>query len=83
MKIGHGEGIFAVNEGKKWGHVGTISGFSTEMWYMPEKDATLVISVNRSDEQMDSHSRDGSLAVFRSPPYPRRSGPPRPFVHPS
>jgi hypothetical protein len=28
----------------------TISGFSTEMWYIPEKDATIVISVNRCDE---------------------------------
>jgi hypothetical protein len=48
------------------GHGGIISGFSTEMWYIPEEDATIVISVNRSDEQMDSHSDDVLLAVLTS-----------------
>jgi hypothetical protein len=36
------------------------------MWYIPQKDATIVISVNRSDETMDSHSGDVLLAVLKS-----------------
>jgi D-alanyl-D-alanine carboxypeptidase len=61
---GYGEGIAKL--GKLWGHGGTISGFSTEMWYIPEADATIVISVNRSDETMDNHSNDVLLAVLTS-----------------
>ena len=61
---GYGEGIGG--NGGIWGHGGTISGFSTEMWYIPEEDATIVISVNRSDEQMDSHSSDVLTAVVTS-----------------
>jgi D-alanyl-D-alanine carboxypeptidase len=52
--------------GKLWGHGGTISGFSTDMWYMPEEDATIVISVNRSDETMDNRSNAVLLAVLTS-----------------
>jgi D-alanyl-D-alanine carboxypeptidase len=62
---GYGEGIGGGNGGI-WGHGGTISGFSTEMWYIPEQDATIVISVNRSDEEMDSHSGDVLLAVLKN-----------------
>src|SRR5919199_3078060 len=61
---GYGEGIGG--NGGIWGHGGTISGFSTEMWYIPEEDATIVISVNRSDEQMDSHSGEVLQAVVKS-----------------
>jgi D-alanyl-D-alanine carboxypeptidase len=61
---GYGEGIGG--NGGIWGHGGTISGFSTEMWYIPEQDASIVISVNRSDEQMDSHTGDVLLAVLKS-----------------
>jgi len=61
---GYGEGIAKL--GKLWGHGGTISGFSTDMWYMPEADATIVVSVNRSDETMDNHSNDVLLAVLTS-----------------
>jgi len=65
----YGEGIiFGGNPtgGGIWGHGGTISGFSTEMWYIPEQDATIVISVNRSDEEMDSHSGEVRKAVLTS-----------------
>jgi hypothetical protein len=34
------------------------------MWYIPEADATIVISVNRSDETMDNHSNDVLVAVL-------------------
>ena len=64
--VGYGEGIGSSAGGKFWGHGGTISGFSTEMWYIPEEDATIVISVNRSDETMDSHSGDVLLAVLKT-----------------
>jgi D-alanyl-D-alanine carboxypeptidase len=60
---GYGEGIAKL--GKLWGHGGTISGFSTDMWYLPEEDATIVVSVNRSDETMDNHSNVVLLAVLR------------------
>jgi hypothetical protein len=36
------------------------------MWYIPEQDATIVISVNRSDEEMDSHSGEVLKAVLTS-----------------
>ena len=61
---GYGEGIAKL--GKLWGHGGTISGFSSDMWYMPEADATIVVSVNRSDETMGNHSNDVLLAVLTS-----------------
>ena len=61
---GYGEGIAKL--GDLWGHGGTISGFSTDMWYMPEADATIVVSVNRSDETMDNHSNDVLMAVLTS-----------------
>jgi D-alanyl-D-alanine carboxypeptidase len=61
----YGEGIIEGTEGV-WGHGGTISGFSTEMYYIPEQDATIVISVNRSDETMDRHSGDVLAAVLKS-----------------
>jgi hypothetical protein len=36
------------------------------MWYIPEEDATIVISVNRSDQTMDNHSNDVLTAVLTS-----------------
>ena len=63
---GYGEGIGGGGTAGLWGHGGTISGFSTEMWYIPEQDATIVISVNRSDEEMDSHTGEVLLAVLTS-----------------
>jgi len=38
------------------GHSGTINGFSTEMYYVKEIDASLVISVNRLDRDNQSQS---------------------------
>lgn len=45
--IGYGEGLARI--GRFCGHNGTIFGFSTEVWYLPEADATIVVSVNRLD----------------------------------
>ena len=49
----YGEGISLM--GSFWGHNGTIFGFSTEMWYLPEKDAVIIVNVNRLD--LDDQSK--------------------------
>jgi D-alanyl-D-alanine carboxypeptidase len=61
---GYGEGISKL--GKLWGHGGTIAGFSTDMWYLPEEDATIVISVNRCDETYINQSNYVLLPVLES-----------------
>jgi D-alanyl-D-alanine carboxypeptidase len=43
--VGYGEGIAKV--GEFCGHDGQQPGFASEMWYLPEEDATIVVSVNR------------------------------------
>jgi D-alanyl-D-alanine carboxypeptidase len=52
--VRYGQGIVQI--GKFYGHNGTIFGFSSEMWYLPEKDAVVVINVNRLDEDDESKS---------------------------
>jgi D-alanyl-D-alanine carboxypeptidase len=52
VKYGEGIGRF----GRFYGHNGAIWGFSSDMFYLPEKDATIVISVNRNDEDERSHA---------------------------
>jgi D-alanyl-D-alanine carboxypeptidase len=41
---GYGEGIERI--GSLCGHSGRVFGFSSVMWYLPQKDATIVINVN-------------------------------------
>lgn len=55
--VRYGQGIIQI--GKFYGHNGTIFGFSSEMFYLPEKDAVIVINVNRLD--LDDHSRSSTL----------------------
>jgi D-alanyl-D-alanine carboxypeptidase len=43
----YGEGIWKV--GSFCGHPGIYSGFNSQMWYLPEKDATIIVNVNRFD----------------------------------
>jgi D-alanyl-D-alanine carboxypeptidase len=50
----YGEGIGRF--GRFYGHNGGIPGFSSEMFYLPEKDATIIICVNRNDENELSHA---------------------------
>jgi D-alanyl-D-alanine carboxypeptidase len=50
----YGEGV-ATGHGF-CGHSGTINGFSTDMYYIKELDASLVISVNRLDRDNKSQS---------------------------
>jgi D-alanyl-D-alanine carboxypeptidase len=45
--VGYGEGITEI--GEFCGHDGRQPGFSSAMWYLPEKDATIVVSVSRED----------------------------------
>jgi D-alanyl-D-alanine carboxypeptidase len=52
--VQYGEGIGRL--GKFFGHNGTIMGFSSEMWYLPEKDAVIAINVNRLDKDDQSKS---------------------------
>jgi D-alanyl-D-alanine carboxypeptidase len=46
--VEYGEGIQKV--GSFCGHPGWLPGFSTQMWYLPEKNATIIVSVNRAEE---------------------------------
>jgi len=60
--IRYGEGIMKLSH--FWGHNGTIFGFSSEMFYLPEEDATIIISVNRLD--LDDHSKSTNLFLLLS-----------------
>ena len=55
--VGYGEAVARI--GRFCGHNGTIFGFSSEMWYLPEKDAVVVVDVNRLD--VDDQSRSFEL----------------------
>ena len=56
--VKYGEGIEKF--GQFWGHNGTVFGFSSEIWYLPEESAIIIINVNRLD--LDDHSK--SLRTF-------------------
>ncbi len=56
----YGEGIMSV--GGFCGHAGRQPGFTSEMWYLPQKDATIIISVNRENPGNPS-SPAGALAA--------------------
>ena len=58
----YGEGILKL--GEFYGHTGTIFGFSTELFYLPAKDAVIIINVNRLD--LDDHSKSGVLFMLIS-----------------
>jgi D-alanyl-D-alanine carboxypeptidase len=58
--VEYGEGI--AKFGKFWGHEGAINGFQCEMWYLPEKDATIVVATNRCDDDLgQTRSFDGTI----------------------
>lgn len=61
--VQYGEGIGRF--GRFYGHNGGIWGFSSEMFYLPERDATIVISVNRNDEDERSHADGLFFALTR------------------
>ena len=48
---GYGEGI--IKAGSFCGHGGEMFGFNSQMWYLPQRDATIVINVNKTDPYAD------------------------------
>lgn len=58
--IEYGAGV--VKFGRFCGHNGTAPGFSSEMFYLPEKDAVIVVNVNRLD--FDDHSKSIELLLL-------------------
>jgi D-alanyl-D-alanine carboxypeptidase len=54
--VKYGEGVLLL--GQFCGHNGTIFGFSSEAFYLPAKDAVIVINVNRLDEDDQSQSSE-------------------------
>jgi D-alanyl-D-alanine carboxypeptidase len=62
--IRYGEGILRL--GKFCGHNGTIMGFSSEMFYLPEENAVLVVNVNRLDADDESKSTDLFLEIAKT-----------------
>ena len=62
--IQYGEGVVLL--GKFCGHNGTIFGFSSEMFYLPEEDAIIVVNVNRLDADDESKSTDLFLAISKT-----------------
>ena len=62
--IRYGEGILQL--GQFCGHNGTIFGFSSEAFYLPAKDAVIVINVNRLDEDDQSQSTELFLRLTQT-----------------
>ncbi len=58
--IKYGAGVLQL--GQFCGHNGTILGFSSEMFYLPAKDAVIVVNVNRLDA--DDHSQSTELFLL-------------------
>ena len=50
-RVGYGEGI--IEAGSFCGHGGDLFGFNSQMLYLPQRDATIVISVNKTDPYAD------------------------------
>ena len=61
--IRYGQGLLQL--GKFCGHNGTIFGFSSEMFYLPEEDAVILVSVNRLDVD-ESKSEDLFLGISKT-----------------
>lgn len=61
--IKYGEGILLF--GQLCGHNGTIFGFSSEAFYLPAKDAVIVINVNRVDQDDKSQSAELFLRLTK------------------
>ena len=68
--VGYGQGIYKV--GEFCGHGGRQPGFSSAMWYLPERDATIVVNVNREDQNSPSGPSEaltGTIANILFPEY--------------
>ena len=62
--IQYGQGLLQL--GKFCGHNGTIFGFSSEMFYLPEADAVILVNVNRLDVDDESKSTDLFLGISKT-----------------
>lgn len=62
--VRYGEGILQL--GQFCGHNGTIFGFSSEAFYLPAKDAVIVINVNRLDRDDKSQSTELFLGLSKA-----------------
>ena len=62
--IQYGQGLLQL--GKFCGHNGTIFGFSSEMFYLPEEDAVILVNVNRLDVDDESKSTDLFLGISKT-----------------
>jgi D-alanyl-D-alanine carboxypeptidase len=61
--VRYGQGLVFLGE---WcGHNGTIFGFSSEMFYLPEEEAVILVDVNRLDLDDESKSTNISLGVSK------------------
>ena len=61
--VRYGQGLVFLGE---WcGHNGTIFGLSSEMFYLPEEQATIVVDVNRLDLDDESKSTEIFLGVSK------------------
>jgi D-alanyl-D-alanine carboxypeptidase len=61
--VRYGQGLVFLGE---WcGHNGTIFGFSSEMFYLPEEEAVIVVDVNRLDLDDQSKSTNIFLGVSK------------------
>ncbi len=56
----YGEGIMKM--GPFCGHGGNGFGFTTQMWYLPERDATIVISVNLTARLVQLQDRSWAMS---------------------
>lgn len=61
--VRYGQGL--IRFGRFCGHNGTIFGFSSELFYLPAADATIVINVNRLDEDDASQSTELFLRLTK------------------
>lgn len=61
--VRYGQGLVFLGD---WcGHNGTIFGFSSEMFYLPEQEAVIVVNVNRLDLDDESKSTNIFLGVSK------------------
>jgi CubicO group peptidase (beta-lactamase class C family) len=65
--VGYGEGIYEA--GEFYGHGGNIPEVSSTMWYLPEKDATIIVNVNRYDQKQSSGALSAAIIQILFPKY--------------
>jgi D-alanyl-D-alanine carboxypeptidase len=63
--VRYGQGLVFLGD---WcGHNGTIFGFSSEMFYLPQEEAVILVDVNRLDLDDQSKSTNIFLGVSKIP----------------